>query len=59
MDDVKASMLHASDLFVCLFGAKRRINPCGSLASDGIKLNMMKKVKIYKISKRNDDDEFV
>ena len=35
-------------LFVCLFGAKRRINPCGSLASDGIKLNMMwmKTVKI-------------
>ena len=38
-------------LFVCLFGSLRRINPCGSLASDGIKLNMMKmeKVKIYKI----------
>ena len=37
--------------FVCLFGSLRRINPCGSLASDGIKLNMMKmeKVKIYKI----------
>ena len=36
---------------ICLFGSKRRINPCGSLASDGIKLNMMKmeKVKIYKI----------
>ena len=38
-------------LFVCLFGSLRRINPCGSLASDGIKLNMMKieKVKIYRI----------
>ena len=38
-------------MFVCLFGASRRINPCGSLASDGIKLNMMwmEKVKIYKI----------
>ena len=24
----------------CLFGAYRRINPCGSLASDDIKLNM-------------------
>ena len=38
-------------LFVCLFGSLRRINPCGLLASDGIKLNMMKmeKVKIYKI----------
>ena len=24
--------------FVCLFGAKRCINPCGSLASDGIEL---------------------
>ena len=37
--------------FVCLFGSLRRINPCGSLASDGIKLNMMKmeKVKIYRI----------
>ena len=36
---------------ICLFGNLRRINPCGSLASDGIKLNMMKmeKVKIYKI----------
>ena len=36
---------------VCLFGAERRINPCGSLASDSIKLNMMRmeKVKIYKI----------
>ena len=36
---------------VCLFGSKRRINPCGLLASDGIILNMMKieKVKIYKI----------
>ena len=39
-----------TSLFVW-FGSKRRINPCGSLASDGIKLNMMKmeKVKIYKI----------
>ena len=38
-------------LFVCLFGSLRRINPCGSLASDDIKQNMMKmeKVKIYKI----------
>ena len=38
-------------LIVCLFGSKRRINPCGSLASDGIKLNimLMEKVKIYKI----------
>ena len=38
-------------LFVCLFGSLRRINPCGSLASGGIKLNMMKmeKVKIYRI----------
>ena len=38
-------------LFVCLFGSLRRINPCGSLASDGIKLNMMKmdKVKISRI----------
>ena len=37
--------------YVCLFGSLRRINPCGSLASDGIKINMMKmeKVKIYKI----------
>ena len=37
-------------LFVCLFGAQRRINPCGSLASDGIKLNMMKmeKVKFFR-----------
>ena len=36
---------------VCLFGSYQRINPCGSLGSDGIKLNMMKmeKVKIYKI----------
>ena len=38
-------------LFFCLFGSQRRINPCGSLASDGIKLNMMKieKVKKYKM----------
>ena len=37
--------------FVCLFVALRRINPCGSLASDGIKLNMiwMERVKICKI----------
>ena len=37
--------------FVCLFGSLRRINPCGSLASDSIKLNMVKmeRVKIYKI----------
>ena len=37
--------------FVCLFGSLRRINPCGSLASGGFKLNMMKmeKVKIYRI----------
>ena len=33
-------------LFVCLFGSLRRINPCGSLASDGIKLNMMKMEKV-------------
>ena len=26
---------------LCLFGIKRRINPCGSLASDVIKLNMI------------------
>ena len=41
-------------LFVCLFGAKRRINPCGLLASDSIKLNMMRmeKVKIYKIKSK-------
>ena len=25
----------------CLFGAKGRINPCGSLASDGIRLNVI------------------
>ena len=31
----------------CLFGSLRRINPCGSLASDGIKLNMMKMEKVY------------
>ena len=45
------SRLAWGSLLVCLFGAYRRINPCGSLASDGIKLNMMKieKVKIYKI----------
>ena len=38
-------------IYVCLFGALRRINPCGSLASDGIKLNMMwmERVKICKI----------
>ena len=38
-------------LVICLFGSERRINPYESLASDGIKLNMMKmeKVKIYKI----------
>ena len=36
---------------ICLFGALRRINPCGSLASDCIKLNMMwvENVKTYKI----------
>ena len=36
---------------VCLFGVERRINPCVSLASDGINLNMMwmEKVKICKI----------
>ena len=28
-------------LFVCLFGAYGRINPCVSLASYGIKLNMI------------------
>ena len=35
------------DCFVCLFGALRRIDPCGLLATDGIKLNMVwiKKVK--------------
>ena len=33
------------------FGSLQRINPCGSVASDGIKLNMMKmeKVEIYRI----------
>ena len=49
-------------LFVCLFGALRRINPRGSLASEGIKLNMMwmEKVRICKMeNKRNDVDEFV
>ena len=36
--------------FVCMFGAYRRINPCGSAASDCIKLNMMRMDEVKKIS---------
>ena len=51
ISDNHSNMQRIPCLFVCLFGSLRRINPCGSLASDGIKLNMMKmeKVKIYRI----------
>ena len=43
-----------------MFGAQRRINPCGSLASGGIELNMnwMKKVKIV-INTMDGNNEFL
>ena len=55
--NTRAQMFYLSDdikkkcYLFCLFGASRRINPCGSLASDGIKLNMMRmeRVKMCKI----------
>ena len=39
----------ASLFCFCLSGAQRRINPCGSLASDGIKINMIWMGKVRKM----------
>ena len=47
---IPLSWIRFNDFGLVWFGALRRINPCGSLASDSIKLNMkrMEKVTIYK-----------
>ena len=51
LNQVVAEKVNFHMHYICLFGALRRINPCGSLASDGIKLNMMwmERVKVCKI----------
>ena len=47
LNKMKENIKHVNPM-VLFVGAYRRINPCGSLASDDIKLNMiwMEKVKI-------------